>query len=90
MLQKSVLFSADFTNEVLKKIAKHIGDEWRRLGILLGLQPPQIDQIQQKHKNNPLHINFCILQVNAKYSSLTGMALTILFSIDQATFVDIH
>ena len=59
-----MLFSADFTDAVLLKISKHIGHERRRLATLLGLQQSQLDQIEQKHSNDPQEMNMCILQVN--------------------------
>ena len=45
------------------KISKHIGHERRRLATLLGLQQPQIDQIEQDHAGYSKKINLAILQV---------------------------
>ena len=58
-------FSADFSDAVLTKIAKHIGHERRRLAALLGLGPPTIDQIEQNHAGVSKKINLAILQVLA-------------------------
>ena len=58
-----MLFSADFSDAVLIKISKHIGHERRRLATLLGLQPPQIDQIEHDHAGDSKKINLAILQV---------------------------
>ena len=55
--------SADFSDAVLVKISKHIGHERQSLSKLLGLQQPQIDQIELKHSNDPQQFNLCILQV---------------------------
>ena len=68
-----MLFSADFTDAVLIKISKHIGRERRRLATLLGLADPQIDQIEQKHSNDPQQMNMCILQV--RFSQMVSLSL---------------
>ena len=59
-----MVVSVEFDDDVLVKISKHIGHERRRLSTLLGLEPPQVDQIEQKHGNDPQHINFSILKVS--------------------------
>ena len=59
------MFTADFSDAVLKEISKHIGQERRRLATLLGLQPPQIDQIEQDNAGDSKKINLAILQVFA-------------------------
>ena len=60
-----MLFSADFTDTVLVKISKHIGHERRRLATLLGLNTPELDQIEQIHAGDSKKINLAILQVLA-------------------------
>ena len=62
-MRGNVCLSADFSDAVLIKISKHIGHEWRSLAALLGLERPQVDQIERKHIKEPKQVNFCILQV---------------------------
>ena len=61
----NVCLLADFSDAVLTEISKHIGHERRRLAALLGLQQPQIDEIEQDHAGDPGNINLEILQVQA-------------------------
>ena len=63
MYMYTVFFSADFSDAGLIKISKHIGHERRRLAALLGLQPPQIDQIAQDNSGDSRQILLAILQV---------------------------
>ena len=58
-------FSADFSDAVLTKISKHIGQERRRLAALLGLGTPTMDQIEEDHAGVSKKINLAILQVLA-------------------------
>ena len=48
---------------MLLKLAKHVGHERRHLASLLGLEQPQIDQIEQKHGDDPHLVNLAMLKV---------------------------
>ena len=49
---------------MLEKISKHIGHERRRLALQLGIQQPQIEQIEQDFRGDSTKINLTILQVS--------------------------
>ena len=62
-----------FTDKYLQRITEKIGHEWRRLGILLGLSPQELDHLKVENRK----LVDCVAKMLAKWRDNGGAQFSI-------------